>query len=168
MSGNTDAALIYQRTEKGEDMLQAGARALGHVARRILPMIDGRRRVADLPENVRPGDLEAAITELQTLGLIRFTGRSEPLEEQEVIALQEADQILLATVKADLAGLFTREMGQPGEIWDARVADTVSMVVLRRVLREAIDVSYFRSGSEVARSLVETVRPIFRAGPNRQ
>ncbi|MGH1361511.1 MAG: hypothetical protein ACRBC3_22335 [Burkholderiaceae bacterium] len=164
MSGNTDAALIYQRTEKGEELMRAGARALGHVARRILPMIDGRRRVADLPENVRPGDLEAAITELQTLGLIRFTGRADPLDAQDLLAQQEADQILLSQVKNDLNGLFVREMGPPGEIWDARVADTVSMVVLRRVLREAIDVSYFRSGSEVARNLVEIVRPIFRSG----
>ena len=164
MSGNTDSALVYQRTEKGEDIMRAGARALGHVARRILPMIDGRRRVADLPENVRPGDLEAAITELQSLGLIRFTGRREPVPRQDLEAQQEADQMMLAKVKTDLQGLFVREMGAPGGIWDARVADAVNLVVLRRVLREAIDISYFRSGSEVARRLVQIVRPVFRTG----
>lgn len=167
MSSNTDQTLIYQRTEKGEDMLRAGARALGHVARRILPMIDGRRRVADLPENMRPGDLEAAISELQALGLIRFTGRAGPITTQDQKVQDETDQTMLAQVKTDLNGLFVREMGAYGEIWDTRVAETANMVLLRRVLREAIDVSYFRSGSEVARNLVKIVRPIFRSGkPN--
>lgn len=158
----TDIGLIYQRTAAGEALLGAGARALGHVARRILPLIDGHRRVADLPDNVRPGDLEAAISELQTRGLIEFTGRAEPLPEQDLLAQEEADQLLLAQIKIDLDGVFFREMGSAGEIWDARVNDSVNLVVLRRILREAIDVAYFRSGSEAARNLVAVVRPIFR------
>lgn len=162
MSRPTDATLIYQRTEAGEALLRAGARALGHVARRILPMIDGRRRLADLPDNVRPGDLEAAISELQTRGLIEFTGRIDPLQEQELKAQEEADQILLAQVKLDLDGVFFKEMGSAGEIWDARVNDCVNLVLLRRILREAIDVAYFRNGSEAARNLVSIVRPVFK------
>lgn len=163
MSRDNDSTVIYQRTEAGEALLNAGARALGHVARRILPMIDGRRRIADLPDTVRPGDLEAAISELQTRGLIEFTGRAEPLPEEELHAQEEADQLLLAQIKADLDGIFFREMGSAGEIWDARVNDCVNLTVLRRILREAIDVAYFRSGSEAARNLVSRVRPVFRS-----
>lgn len=162
MSDNIEPAIVYQRTERGEDLLTAGASKLGRVARRLLPLIDGRRRVADLPETVRPGDLEAAITELQTEGLIRFTGRDESQSEIDLQARSQAEFSELVLLKSELAGLFTREMGNPGEIWDARVADCVSLDVLRRVLREAIDVAYFRSGAAVARCIVDQVRPIFR------
>ncbi|MGB7183000.1 MAG: hypothetical protein WA888_08565 [Burkholderiaceae bacterium] len=162
MTDNIKPAIVYQRTERGEALMRAGAAALGQVARRLLPLIDGRRRVADLPDTVRPGDLEAAITELQTHGLIRFTGRNDGQTEAELRARTEAEHSELVLLKAELSGLFTREMGNPGEVWDARVADCVSLDVLRRVLREAIDVAYFRSGAIVARSIVDAVRPIFR------
>ena len=162
VSDNIKPAIVYQRTERGEDLLRAGAAVLGQVARRLLPLIDGRRRVADLPETVRPGDLEAAITELQTEGLIRFTGRDDSQTEADLRARSEAQLGELVLLKSKLAGLFTREMGKSGEIWDARVSDCVSLDVLRRVLREAIDVAYFRSGAAVARSIVDAVRPIFR------
>lgn len=162
MSDNTEPALVYQRTERGEDLLAAGASRLGRVARRLLPLFDGRRRVADLPDTMRPGDLEAAITELQTEGLIRFTGRDDSQPDVDERARSEAEFSELVLLKSQLAGLFSREMGNPGEIWDARVADCVSLDVMRRVLREAIDVAYFRSGAAVARSIVDQVRPIFR------
>lgn len=166
MTRNVDAALVYQRTEAGEDLLRAGATALGNVARRILPMIDGRRPVAQLPDEMRPGDLEAAITELQTQGLIRFTGRADSLGEEQIRAQMIADRASLQKLKIELDGLFTLEMGNPGEVWDARVRDSVSLTVLRSVLREGIDVAYFRSGSSVARRLVDKVRPIFRQHKN--
>ena len=162
MTGDRNAGVIYQRTEAGESLLRAGSNVLGHVARRILPMIDGRRRIADLPETARPGDLEAAITELQTQGLIRFTGRVEPVSNEERARQKADDHALLTRVKADLTGMFAREMGQAGEIWDARVRDSVNLVILRRVLREGIDVAYFRAGSDAARNLVAAVRPLFK------
>ena len=162
MSTRRDIGVIYQRTEAGESLLRAGASALGQVARRILPMIDGRRRLADLPEAVRPGDLEAAITELQTQGLIRFTGRIEPISNEERKRQDAEDMALVARAKADLDGMFAREMGKAGEIWDARVRDSVNLLVLRRVLREGIDVAYFRAGYEAARNLVAAVRPLFK------
>ena len=96
MTSERKAGVIYQRTEAGDSLLRAGSSALGHVARRILPMIDGRRRLADLPETARPGDLEAAITELQTQGLIRFTGRVEHnavLSEMRTTGAEEYDEI---------------------------------------------------------------------------
>jgi hypothetical protein len=162
MIGNTDSGLVYQRTEAGEALLRAGANALTQVARRLLPLFDGRRRVADLPSNMRAGDLEAAITELQTQGLIRFTGRAD-LGPPEGRASLEAERVILAELKVELDGLFAREMGEPGKVWDARVQDCVNLLILRRVLREAIDIAYFRSGADAARRIVAVVRPIFRA-----
>lgn len=162
MNLQRDGGVIYQRTEAGESLLRAGTAALGQVARRLLPLIDGRRRLADLPEAVRPGELEAAITELQTQGLIRFSGRVEPVSNDERRELEAAEHALLSRAKADLSGMFAREMGKAGEIWDARVRDSVNLLVLRRVLREGIDVAYFRAGSEAARNLVAAVRPLFK------
>ena len=162
MSANLQPGVVFQRTERGEALLRAGAAALGNVARRLLPLFDGRKSLGDLPDNVRPGDLEAAITELQTNGLIRSAGTAEPQSEEVVKAQTNAEMAMLAMLQTELNGLFQREMGNPGKIWDARVADSVNLNILRRVLREGIDVAYFRSGADVARNLIDAVRPIFR------
>jgi len=135
MKENIQPGVVFQRTERGDALLRAGAAALGNVARRLLPLFDGQRTISDLPNNVRPGDLEAAITELQTNGLIRSTGVAEPLSEEVIKAQTQAETAMLTMLQTELNGLFQREMGKPGEIWDARVADSVSLNVLRRVLR---------------------------------
>ncbi len=163
MKERIEPGIVFQRTERGDALMRAGAAALGNVARRLLPLIDGNRRIGDLPDNVRPGDLEAAITELQTNGLIRSTNQAEPPNERALQAQTQAEMAMLAMLQTELNGLFKREMGKPGEIWDARVADSVNLNVLRRVLREGIDVAYFRSGADVARNLIDAVRPIFKA-----
>ena len=48
-------------------------------------------------------------------------------------------------------------------IWEARIADCVSMEVLRRVLREAVDVVHARNGEQAARRVITAVRPIFES-----
>lgn len=162
MKDNVLPSVVFQRTERGDALMRAGAAALGNVARRLLPLFDGQKRISDLPDYVRPGDLEAAITELQTNGLIRTTGAAEQPSEEVIKVQTRAESAMLAMLQFELNGLFQREMGKPGEIWDARVADSVNLNVLRRVLREGIDVAYFRSGADVARNLIDAVRPIFR------
>lgn len=158
-----DARLIYARTEAGE--AEAGERALhiGHASRRILALVDGQRCVGDLAQFARPGELGPILVELEKHRLIDAVGVAREPSEAERRARQRAEQVLLNEAKQALGGVFRRELGSAGQIWEARIGDCVSMEVLRRVLREAVDVVEQRNGEQAARRVVAAVRPIFES-----
>ena len=93
--------------------------------------------------------------------IVEASGIAEPPDEAGRLARQLAEQVALQSAKQRLHQLFEREFGPAGHVWDARVADCVNMEVLRRVLREAVDVVYYRHGEASARRIVAAVRPVF-------
>ncbi|HRO61266.1 MAG TPA: hypothetical protein PK177_19245 [Burkholderiaceae bacterium] len=153
--------LVYARTGAGETELAARERPLSGSARRLLMLIDGRRTVGLLSNFVRTGELDALLAELFEQRLIVSAGVAEPPDEQSRLARQQAEQASLMAARKQLDRLFEREFGTAGHVWDARVADCVNMEVLRRVLREVVDVIYYRHGEAAARRIVAAVRPIF-------
>ena len=161
MVENTGTLRIYARTEAGEREVAERRRDLSQQARRILILIDGRRPLADLSMLARPGELEPIVAALEQAGLIRLDGLAPPPDAAQARERLFAEQSALAQAKAQLAGVFERELGASGQVWEARVADSVSVDVLRRVLREAVDVIFFRNGDDAARRIVGAVRPIF-------
>ncbi len=161
MGGEPDPRLIYARTADGHDEAAEPRRALTPGVRRILMAIDGKRCVGDLPEFARPGDLAAILAELEGERLVEVAGLADEPTEAERLARASAEQALLGEAKRGLRGLFGAELGAAGHVWEARVADCVTMEVLRRVLREAVDVVYYRSGEAAARRIVAAVRPVF-------
>lgn len=152
---------VYARTAAGETELAARERPLSGSARRLLMLIDGRRTVGLLSNFVRTGELDALLAELVDQQLIVATGVADPPDEQGRLARQQAEQASLLAARRQLDRLFEREFGTAGHVWDARVADCVNMEVLRRVLREVVDVIYYRHGEAAARRIVAAVRPIF-------
>ncbi len=161
MDTGPDPRLIYARTPDGHEEAETPRRGLGPAARRILVLIDGKRRVGDLPSFARPGELEPALVELESQRLIEVAGLADEPTEAERRARAAAEQALLNEAKRSLRGLFGRELGTAGYVWEARVADSVNMEVLRRVLREAVDIVYYRNGEAAARRIVAAVRPVF-------
>lgn len=153
--------LIYARTAAGEAEIGARALPLSSSARRLLVLIDGRRAVALLSNFVRIGELDALASELLTHGLIEAIGIADPPDEANRLARLRAEQAALQDAKRQLQRLFETELGTAGHVWDARVADCVTLDVLRRVLREGVDVVFYRSGEAAARRVVAAVRPVF-------
>lgn len=161
MDAQADLRLIYARTALGHDQLAQPRPDLGQGARRILALIDGQRRVGDLVAFARPGELGPILAELESQALIEVAGLADETTEAERRARASAEQSLLEAAKRGLLGLFEAELGAAGHVWEARVADSVNMEVLRRVLREAVDIVYYRSGEAAARRIVAAVRPVF-------
>lgn len=160
-SNEPDPRLVYSRTAEGHDEAAEPQRGLGPGARRILELIDSQRCVGDLQDFARPGELGPIIVELESQQLIEVTGVAEEPSEGQRRARASAELTRLRELKRTLRGLFDAELGAAGHVWEARVADCVSMEVLRLVLREAVDVVYFRSGETAARRVVAAVRPVF-------
>jgi len=161
MSAAPDPRLVYARTADGHDEAAEPRRALAAPARRILNAIDGQRCVGDLEQFARPGELGPILAELEGQRLVEVVRLADEPSEAERRARASAEQVLLDQAKRGLHGLFGAELGAAGHVWEARVADCVSMEVLRRVLREAVDVVYFRCGEAAARRIVAAVRPVF-------
>ncbi len=153
--------LIYARTAAGEVEVGARQLPLSASARRLLVLIDGRRAVALLSNFVRAGELDALASELLSHGLIEAIGIAELPDEVGRMARLLAEQAALQAAKRKLQRLFEAELGAAGHVWDARVADSVNLEVLRRVLREGVDVVFYRSGEAAARRIVAAVRPVF-------
>lgn len=161
MATEPDPRLVYALTLRGHDEVSEARLALGAGARRILPLVDGQRCIGDLDLFARPGELGPIVAELESQRLIEVCGVVEEPTEAQRRARASTELALLAQSKRRVEGLFDAELGPAGHVWEARVADSVNMAVLRRVLREAVDVVYFRSGEEAARRIVAAVRPIF-------
>jgi hypothetical protein len=69
-----DVSLIYAKTPKGVAEVGARGAQLSMVARRVLIMMDGKRTVDDLAMYVRPGEITAIITQLESEGLAERAG----------------------------------------------------------------------------------------------
>ncbi|MGD9942633.1 MAG: hypothetical protein AB7L76_17070 [Burkholderiaceae bacterium] len=161
MNSPGESRLIYARTAEGEQQLARQGRELSQPARRVLLVIDGQRCVADLPPIVRPDELRPILAELEAQRLIEPIGLADPLSETERRARLRAEHAALEAAKKRLRGLLDAELGPAGQIWEARIEDCVSMEVLRRALREAVDVVQARRGNDAARRIVLAVRPFF-------
>lgn len=158
-----DPRRIYARTRAGDEEMGALAIELQPSARRILALVDAKRSVGDLSGLARPGELGPVLAALERHGLVEVVAlAAEPTEVQRR-ERERAEQARLQAAKKALRNAFVAELGVAGRVWDARVADSVSLDVLRRVLREAVDVVEARRGEAAAQRVLAVVRPLFAA-----
>ncbi|MCD6674139.1 MAG: hypothetical protein LT106_14975 [Burkholderiaceae bacterium] len=156
-----DPRLIYARTPAGDAETSARALELAPSARRILALVDARRSVGDLSQLARPGELAPVLAALERLALVEVVAlAAEPTEAQRR-ERERAEQARLQAIKDALRDVFAAELGVAGRIWDARIADSVNLDVLRRALREAVDVVELRCGEAAARRVLAIARPLF-------
>ena len=161
-----DQRVVYTKTASGSKEVLARKFALSPSERRILIIIDGKRSVAELPDFARPGEIVSILAGLSQKGLIQISGTYElpSVQEQEMARAMNAQK--LERIKSELEGVFERELGVAGQVWDARMSDSVNLEVVRSVLREAIDVLFKRAGEPAARRVIATVRPILYPAPS--
>ncbi|HEY0879545.1 MAG TPA: hypothetical protein VGE10_13945 [Zeimonas sp.] len=156
-----DPRLIYARTPAGDAERTARALDLEHAARRILALVDARRSVGDLSQFARPGELGPVLRALEQRKLVEVVALAAEPTEAERRERERREQVRLQAAKHALRNTFVAELGAAGRVWDARVADSVSLEVLRRVLREAVDVVEARRGEAAAQRVLSRVRPLF-------
>jgi hypothetical protein len=161
-----DQRVVYIKTSAGSKEVLARKLSLNPAERRILIIIDGKRSVAELPDFARPGEIVSILAGLSQKGLIQVSGMYELPSAEELGKRRALDTQKLDRIKAELESVFERELGVGGQVWDARLADSVSLEVVRTVLREAIDVLFSRAGEPAARRVIALVRPILYPVPS--
>ena len=103
-----DGSLVYSKTPKGVAEVAARSAQLSMTTRRVLIMIDGKRSIDELAVLLRPGEIDAVITQLESAGLIQRSTASHPLDVPTV-AGREMD------CSADHSGPEAGEDAQPDD-----------------------------------------------------
>lgn len=160
--GTIDSTVIYGKTDRGISEVVARTHGLSPTARRVLILVDGKRPIAQLMTFTREGDLQGALLELESLELIhRVDESTEPMHTPT----SSSEYRVLSRVKGELQGMFVQALGARGIVLDARVQDAMSLVVLRRVLRDVIDIAALRIDANAARQLAARARGVVDASP---
>lgn len=157
-----DLRLVFAKTPRGSDAIARRDDGLSAAARRILILIDGRRRLMDLAPFARPGDLEPIVEDLQARELIVLAGIAEAPDEREIGERRRREREAIASMQRVLAGAFAHELGADGLVLDARLRDCVSLEVMRRLLREAVDTVARHRGEQAAQRLLARIRDVYR------
>jgi len=158
MSAAPDPRLVFAKTPVGRDEIAQRVLGLSSSARRILILVDGRRRLLDLAPFARQGEIEAIVDELQARGLIALSGIADEITDDELEERARRQRETLEALQHALAGAFVRELGAEGLVFDARVRDCVSLDVMRRLLREALDAVARQRGERAIEPLLRTIR----------
>jgi len=156
-----DPRLVFAKTAAGVDEIAHRRHGLSSAARRILILIDGHRRLSDLPPFTRPGELGPVVHQLASLGLIALAGIADDPSPDELRERQRREREALTRLQMALRGEFERELGGDGLVLEARMRDCVSLDVLRMLLREAVDHVGRLRGREAADRLLAVIRPIY-------
>ena len=161
-----DQRVVYVKTAAGSKEVLARKLSLNPAERRILIIIDGKRSVAELPDFARPGEIVSILASLSQKGLIQVSGMYDLPDAEQIAKRKQEEMLKLERIKTELEGVFERELGFAGQVWDARLSDSVTLDVVRTVLREAIDVLFSRAGEPAARRVIASVRPILYPAPS--
>lgn len=153
-----DPRLVFAKTPLGSDEMTQRALGLSNAARRVLILVDGRRRLLDITPFVRPGEIDGIVEELQALGLIVLAGIADALTDEELREREARQRETLRALQRALEGAFARELGKEGLVLDARVRDCVDLDVLRRLLRGAVETVERKRGQRCAERLLRTIR----------
>jgi hypothetical protein len=73
-----DGTLIYAKTPKGVAEVATRSAQLPMTTRRVLIMMDGKRTLDELAMLVRPGEIEAIVTQLESAGLAHKSSGGAP------------------------------------------------------------------------------------------
>ena len=163
MPGDFDPRLVFVKTAAGSAEVAERSHGLSGAQRRILILLDGRRRLADLPPFARPRELEPIIADLATRGLIALAGIADDPSPEEAQAHEERQRAVLVRLRGTLAGAFELELGTDGRILEARLRDCVSLDVLRQLVREAVETIRRARGDAAAERVLDRVRPVYGA-----
>jgi len=148
---NMDGSDVYSKTPKGiaEISLRSAPIAMG--TRRVLIMIDGKRSVDELVAQLRSADVEAAVAQLESLGLIQRNAPSHSLDVPTVAgremegmpttsggsALDDANAMTLEEAKRRAVRELTDRFGPGAEALALRIETCRTIEDFRERVREA-------------------------------
>ena len=87
-----DGTLIYAKTPKGVAEVAARTAQLSMTTRRVLIMMDGKRTIDELSVLVRPGEIDAIITQLESAGLAQKASSPSAVEPASAITTAREDE----------------------------------------------------------------------------
>jgi hypothetical protein len=168
-----DGTLVYTKTPKGVAEIAARSAQLSMTTRRVLIMIDGKRSIDELAVLLRPGEIDAVITQLETAGLIQrnsathaidvptVTGRvldtvspatqgGTPTDEQNPMTLEEA--------KRRAVRELTDRLGPGAEALSMRIEGCRTIEDFRERVREAERLVTAAMGPAAAQDYLRALR----------
>ena len=170
-----DGSLIYAKTPKGMAEVSARGAQLSMVARRVLIMMDGKRTVDELAVLVRPGEIEAVVTQLESAGLAERAGAGfkttltprpvaaqaapeAPAPTAPAIDERELTPITLEEVKRRAVRELNDRLGPEADVMAMRIEACKSIDQFRERVREAERYVAAALGPTAAQDYVRALR----------
>ncbi len=156
-----DENLVFHKTEAGALEIGGPARGVTSKLRRALILVDGTKTVADLAPMFRPGEVEAILAELQSLGLVSLAGGQiapvsapgdAPAGPSAALTPARIDEIRLAAVRE-----ISHRLGPNGDTLAMKVDRCKTAEELRAALREAEKILASFLGAEYGRTFAQKI-----------
>ena len=146
-----DGSDVYSKTPKGIAEISLRSAQIAMATRRVLILVDGRRSVDELAAQLRIDDIAAAMTQLESLGLIQRNAPSHSLDVPTVAgreiegvpntaggsAIDEASAMTLEEAKRRAVRELTDRFGPGAEALALRIESCQSIEDFRERVREA-------------------------------
>jgi hypothetical protein len=169
-----DGTLIYAKTPKGVAEVATRSAQLPMTTRRVLIMMDGKRTLDELATLVRPGEIEAIVTQLESAGLAQRTS-GPPLDGPTVVARasdgeapnatggsmmddRDLTPITLEEAKRRASRELNDRLGPDAEVAAIRIENCKTIEEFRERVREAERLVAAVLGPAVAQEYLRALR----------
>ena len=146
-----DGSLVYSKTPKGVAEVAARSAQLSMTTRRVLIMVDGKRTIDELAVLLRPGEIDAVISQLENAGLIQRNSATHAIDVPTVAgrvlesvapttqggAPDEQNPMTLDEAKRRAVRELTDRLGPGAEAQAIRIEGCKTIEDFRERVREA-------------------------------
>ena len=167
-----DGSIVYSKTPKGVAEVAARSAQLSMTTRRVLIMVDGKRTVDDLAVLLRPGEIDAVITHLESAGLIQRNSATHAIDVPTVAgrvletvapttqggAPDEQNPMTLDEAKRRAVRELTDRLGPGAESLAIRIEGCKTIEDFRERVREAERLVTAALGQAAAQDYLRALR----------
>jgi hypothetical protein len=167
-----DGSIVYSKTPKGVAEVAARSAQLSMTTRRVLIMVDGKRTVDDLAVLLRPGEIDAVITQLESAGLIQRNSATHAIDVPTVAgrvletvapttqggAPDEQNPMTLDEAKRRAVRELTDRLGPGAESLAIRIEGCKTIEDFRERVREAERLVTAALGQAAAQDYLRALR----------
>jgi hypothetical protein len=167
-----DGSFVYSKTPKGVAEVAARSAQLSMTTRRVLIMVDGKRTVDDLAVLLRPGEIDAVITQLESAGLIQRNSATHAIDVPTVAgrvletvapttqggAPDEQNPMTLDEAKRRAVRELTDRLGPGAESLAIRIEGCKTIEDFRERVREAERLVTAALGQAAAQDYLRALR----------
>jgi len=167
-----DGPIVYSKTPKGDAEVAARSAQLSMTTRRVLIMVDGKRTVDELAVLLRPGEIDAVITQLESAGLIQRNSATHAIDVPTVAgrvlesvapttqggAPDEQNPMTLDEAKRRAVRELTDRLGPGAESLAIRIEGCKTIEDFRERVREAERLVMAALGQAAAQDYLRALR----------